>query len=69
MPMFKVCYTESVVKEIDIEAESAEEAERIVDDGGADYDAAVESDAEIVCIDSVEEIERCQKNQEKSTKN
>jgi hypothetical protein len=57
MPMFKVCYTESVVKEIDIEAESAEEAERMVDDGSVDYDTAVESDAEIVCINSVEEIE------------
>jgi len=53
---FKVCYSESSIREIDINAESAEEAERMVIDGEADYDMSHELNTEVVSVNSVEVI-------------
>ena len=43
--------------EIDIEANTPEEAEKMVSDGNVDFDGAYERDAEIASVNSVEEIE------------
>jgi hypothetical protein len=53
---FKVSYSENVQREIDIEAESAEEAEAMVMDGRADYDESCEVDATVVSVNGVEEL-------------
>jgi hypothetical protein len=53
MPKYKVSYTESVIREIDIEAETAEEAERMVIACDADYDQSCEVDATVVSVNSV----------------
>jgi len=53
---FKVSYTESTIRELEIEADSPEEAERKVIDGDADYDESCEVDATVVGVNSVEEI-------------
>ncbi len=42
---FKVSYTENVMKELVVDADSTEEAERMVMDGDCDYDGAFETDA------------------------
>jgi hypothetical protein len=57
MPHFLVNYSEHGIREIVIEADSAEEAEEIVMDGDADYDAAEELDTEVVSVNEVREIE------------
>jgi hypothetical protein len=56
MTKYTVSYTESVIREIDIEAETAEEAENMVMDGSADYDQSCEVDATVVSVNSVEEL-------------
>jgi len=43
--MFKVSYTENVMKELVVEADSQEEAEQKVMNGDCDYDDAFETDA------------------------
>ena len=53
---FTVSYSESQIREIDIEAESAEEAERMVLEGDADYGESREIDATVMSVNSVEEI-------------
>ena len=57
MQKFKVTYTETIVREIDIEANTAEEAEQMVSSGRFDPDDAYETDAELAHVDSVEAIE------------
>lgn len=54
---FKVSYTENVLRELDIEAESAQEAEDMVMDGRADYDESCEVDATVVSVNSVKELQ------------
>ncbi len=56
MKKFLVNYSENHIYEIVIEAESKEEAERIVSDGDADYDTAKEIDSTLVDINNTEEI-------------
>jgi hypothetical protein len=54
---YKVCYSEFSTHEIEINAKSAEEAERMVLDGdGVDYTTSHERDAELVSVNSVEAI-------------
>ncbi|MDD2246363.1 MAG: hypothetical protein PHC39_04695 [Proteiniphilum sp.] len=53
---FKVSYTESVIREIDIDAKDAKEAEDVVMDGRADYDQSCEVDATVVSVNSVDEL-------------
>ena len=57
MPKYKVTYSESSIREIDIEAESPEEAKRMVNDGEANYDESHEVDCEVTGVCSVEELE------------
>jgi hypothetical protein len=54
---YKVSYSEHVLRDIDVEADCAEEAERMVLDGEVDYDQSVEVDAEVTCVNSSELIE------------
>lgn len=54
MKRWTVCYSEKRLMEIIIEADTQEEAEDIVMDGGADYDSAVELDAEVLDINNSE---------------
>jgi hypothetical protein len=54
MKRWTVCYTEKRIMEVIVEADSQEEAEDIVGDGGADYDSAVELDAHILDVNNSE---------------
>jgi hypothetical protein len=54
MKRWTVCYTEKRIMEVIVEADTQEEAEGIVIDGGADYDSSVELDAEVLDINSSE---------------
>jgi hypothetical protein len=58
MSKFRVCFTERIIKTIIVEAKSAEEAEKMVEDGDldVDYSVAQEDDSEIVCINNTEKI-------------
>ena len=57
MPRYKVSYSEHRYMEIDIEADTPEEAEKMVSDGNVDFDEAYEKDCEIASVNDVEEIE------------
>lgn len=57
MPKYKVTYSEHQIREIDIEADTPEEAERIVMDGDADYDTSHEVDADVADVCDVELVE------------
>ena len=57
MPKYKVSYSEHRYMEIDIEANTPEEAGKMVSDGNVDFDGAYERDTEIASVNSVEEIE------------
>ena len=57
MPKYKVSYSEHRHMEIDIDADSPEEAEEMILNGDADFDQAYERDAEIASVNEVEEIE------------
>jgi hypothetical protein len=64
MKRWTVCYSERRLMEIIVEANTQEEAEDIVVDGGADYDSAVELDVCLVEINNSEflddsEISEC----------
>jgi hypothetical protein len=54
MKRWTVCYTEKRIMEVIVKADTQEEAEDIVMDGGADYDSAVELDAHLVDINNSE---------------
>ena len=54
MTRWTVCYTEKRIMEIIVEADTQEEAEDMVMDGGADYDSAIELDACLVDINNSE---------------
>ena len=56
MPKFRVCYSMDTCYEIDVEAEDAYNASRIVREGNADYDTAVTVGTEFGSINNVEEI-------------
>ena len=56
MPKYKVTYAEHVLREIEIDAESPEEAADIVRSGQADYTTAIEYDVELCDVTRVEEI-------------
>lgn len=53
MKRWMVSYSENRLMELIVEAESEEEAERMVLNGDADYDKAYEQDAEIVSVNDV----------------
>jgi hypothetical protein len=57
MPKFRVSYSMDTCYEIDVEAENAYEASRIVRDGNANYDTAVLVGTEFASINDVEKIE------------
>jgi hypothetical protein len=52
-----VSYSERSIREIIVEANSEEEAERMVMDGDVDYDESSELDAEIININSSEYLD------------
>ena len=54
---YKVAYSESSIREIDIEANSPEEAIDMVRDGDVDYNASCEVDATVTDVISAEELE------------
>lgn len=54
MKRWTVWYSERRLMEVIVEADTQEEAEDIVMDGGADYDSAVELDAHILDINNSE---------------
>jgi len=54
MKRWTVCYTEKRIMEIIVEADSQEEAEEMVMDGGANYDSAIELDVCLVDINHSE---------------
>lgn len=54
MTRWTVCYTEKRIMEIIVEADTQEEAEDMVMDGGVDYDSAIELDACLVDINNSE---------------
>jgi hypothetical protein len=54
MKRWTVCYTEKRIMEIIVEADTQEEAEEIVSDGGADYDSAIELDAQVLDVNNSE---------------
>jgi hypothetical protein len=54
MKRWTVCYSEKRLMEVIVEADTQEEAEDIVIDGGADYDSAVELDAHILDVNNSE---------------
>jgi hypothetical protein len=56
MVRYRVDYSEHRMMSIEIEADTPEEAERIVMDGEADYNTSHEDDAEVVSVNYVEEI-------------
>jgi hypothetical protein len=55
---YRVNYNESAIRTIIVEAESPEEAERMVYEGDedVDYSESSEDDSTIVCINSVEVV-------------
>jgi hypothetical protein len=53
---YQVGYSESQIRNITVEADSPEEAERMVMDGDVDYSESVEVDATVVSVNSVEEM-------------
>lgn len=57
MAKYKVTYAEHVLREIEIDAKSPEEAADVVRSGQADYNTAVECDVELCDVTRVEEIE------------
>jgi len=57
MPKFRVSYSMDTCYEIDVEAEDAYNASRIVREGNADYDTAVLVGTEFASINDVEKIE------------
>ena len=54
MKRWTACYSERRLMEIIVKADTQEEAEDIVMDGGADYDSAVELDVCLVEINNSE---------------
>lgn len=54
MKKWFVCYSENRIMEIEVEADTDEEAERMVMDGEVDYSESTEQDAEVTCVNSVE---------------
>jgi hypothetical protein len=56
MTHFLVCYSETWIRELVLEADSAEEVEEIVMGGDADYDAAKVLHAEVVAINEVTKV-------------
>jgi hypothetical protein len=54
MKRWNVCYSEHRIMEIIVEADSDEEAERMVMDGEVDYSESKEQDAEVTGVNSVE---------------
>lgn len=54
MKRWTVCYSEKRLMEVIVEADTQEEAEDIVIDGGADYDSALELDAHILDVNNSE---------------
>lgn len=56
MRKYVVNYSSNVNYSIDIEAESPEEAQRIVEDGEADYGTAVINDETPAMVNNVEEL-------------
>ena len=58
MPKFTVRYSEHAIREIVVEADSAEEAERKVIDGDVDFDKSSEVDATVTGVNSVTEVEK-----------
>ena len=56
MIKYRVNYTEAVRREIDVEAETAEEAESMVMDGSVDYDESCEVDSTVVSVDGAREL-------------
>jgi hypothetical protein len=55
---YRVNYNESSIRTIIVEAESPEEAERMVYEGDedVDYSASSEDDSTIMCVNSVEVV-------------
>jgi capsular polysaccharide biosynthesis protein len=56
MPRYVVGYSEHRIMNITVEAESKDEAEKMVSEGNVDFDDATEQDAEVTSVNSVEEI-------------
>lgn len=56
MPRYKVTYTEHVIRSVDIEANTPEEARNDVQNGLIDYGESVEVDAELCDVTRVEEL-------------
>lgn len=56
MPKFAVNYSSSINYEIIVEAKSAEEAWRMVEQGEADFDTAKYQDEQGVVVNNVEEV-------------
>lgn len=54
MKRWTVCYSEKRLMEVIVEADTQEEAEDIVIDGGADYESALELDAHILHVNHSE---------------
>jgi hypothetical protein len=60
MKKYRVSYNEASMRTLIVNAESKEEAERMVLDGDEDidYDDSTEDDSTIVCINSCDEVEQ-----------
>lgn len=54
MSRWTVCYSENRIMEIIVEADTQEDAERMVMDGDVDYDTATELDADITNVNDSE---------------
>jgi len=64
MKRWTVCYSEKRLMEVIVEADTQEEAEDIVMDGGADYDSAVELDAHVLDVNHSEFLDNSDPNEE-----
>lgn len=53
---YLISYTEVQIRNIEVNADSAEEAENMVMDGDVDFDTSSETDATVTSINSSSEI-------------